>query len=167
MMPPEWLRAREPVRELDEVLEVFEGPPPPGAVETADVGRTVDRREHEVRAADLDAPGRVARMLRESVGCQRKLGHRQLARNAHPLALDLRPRRVPQRERFGVAAEVDADLFENAHRCLVDRLLGVGGEKRVDGNAVDWLDDGLDAAPRPRRRGPPDTAATAPDGRWR
>ena len=82
-------------------------------------------------------------------------------------ALDFRPRRAPQRECFGVATEVDADLFENSHRRLVDRLLGVGGEERIDGDAVDRLDDGLDAAPRPRRRGLPGTAATPADARSR
>ena len=161
------IQGRQPADELDEVLEVFERPPATGAVEVTHVGRAVDRREDEVRTADHDAPGRVARMLRESVGGQRELGHRQLTRDAYPLALDFRPRGAPQRECFGVATEVDADLLENAHRGLVDRLLAIGGEECVDGDAVDRLDDGLDAAPRPRRRGLPDTAATPADARSR
>ena len=43
-------------------------------------------------------------------------------------------------------------------------LLRIAVEERIGGNAVDRLDDGLDAAPRAGWRGLADTAATPDDG---
>lgn len=85
----------EAVRELDEVLQVFERPPASGAVEVAHVRRTVDRCEDKIRAADFDAPVRVARVLRETVGGERELGHGELGRDADSLARDLGPGLAP------------------------------------------------------------------------
>ena len=164
--PARVVEGRKAVGELDEVLQVFERPPAPGAVEVAHVGRTVDRRKDEIRAADLDAPGRVAGVLREPGGGERELRHGQFARNSNPLARDFRSRLAPQRQRLRISAEVDADLFEDAHRRLMDRLLGVGTEECVGGDAVDRPHDGLDAPPRTSRGGLPDaTSAPADTGR--
>jgi len=80
--------------------------------------RTVGRREHRLRPADLDRAGGVAGVLGEPGRGRRDQRSHQppFEADAHPV--DVGPRRLEQPKRLVVAAKLDADLLE-------DRL-GVG-----------------------------------------
>ena len=62
------MQARQHVDEPREVAEILDRSVAAALIEIADEGWTIDRREHGVVAADADAVGRVARMLRIFAG---------------------------------------------------------------------------------------------------
>jgi hypothetical protein len=79
-----------------------------------DEGRTVCRRENHVSAADLDAAGRVAGVLRE-LRRRRADDLFQHARlEADAKAFDFCPGAPPVVERHRIVAKLDADFGENA-----------------------------------------------------
>src|SRR3546814_8076776 len=83
---------------------------------------SVDRREDRGVAADGDRALRVAGMLGE----HRRDGLAELAaeatREAHALAVDVGAGLLEQRERFGILAELDADLGQHRLRVALDQV---------------------------------------------
>ena len=76
-------------------------------------GRAIDRRQDQIATTDLNIALGVARILGKGLGrCGNQLAG-QTARNMHPLALHIRPRRAPQRQRPFVLDKVDTYLFQN------------------------------------------------------
>ena len=80
---------RAQIRELDEILEVFERPVAAALVEVVDERRAVVGREHHRVAADHDVALRVARVLHILRRRRRAELPREAARKPHPLALDV------------------------------------------------------------------------------
>ena len=96
-------------------------------------GGAVGRREHHVRAADARAAFGVARVLHELR--RRGVGHElagEAAGDLHALSVDVRSGPAPQRERFRIVPELDADLFEDRLRVVLDELQALGGHDVVD-----------------------------------
>ncbi len=106
------------VAQLHEVAEILDRRIAPPALGVAHEGRAVDRREHQVVAADLDAALGVAGVLGDTA--RRRLAQLagEAARDVHPLALHVGAGLLPALQRLGIVDEGDADLLQ--HR------LGVG-----------------------------------------
>src|SRR5260370_30149004 len=95
-------------------MEVLDPGVPSALVEVANERRSVGGRERRAIAADHHVVRGVARVLGEFL--RRRTPHdaaAHAARKAHPLALDVRARVLPELERLRILAEVDADLFKN------------------------------------------------------
>ena len=110
------------VGELDEVAEILDARVAPAFIEVADERRAVGRREHRVLAADQHVAGGIARLLNE-LARRRRLDQlpAHAARHAHPLALNVRARRLPDRQGLRVFAELDADLLEDRVGIALDQ----------------------------------------------
>ena len=77
------------VGELVELVEVLKRAVAPLVVEVIDEGRAVSRCKRDLVAADLGIAQRIARVHREAARVPRDQPHQQLARDPHPVALDL------------------------------------------------------------------------------
>ena len=110
------VQPRRGVRELDEVLEVDERSVPSTAGEVAHERRAVRRREHDVVAADLDRPIRVAGVLRERARRGRAQRTHMSRVEAHSIAVD---------RRAGLAEEPDGDVVVDVHPDLGQDLVGL------------------------------------------
>ena len=127
----EHVDAIEMLRQPDEVLVVAQVSGAPPALHVVHVGRPGDEREVDRVAAEMDRVDRVARGQR--VGRRRglqRLGH-QPAVEPHGLrrVIDLGACLLEQRQRAR-AHRLDAEIFQNVQRGLVDRLDLVGREHR-------------------------------------
>ena len=123
------------MKELDDGAEIRPGRASSHAVEVADVGASV-RMKDTVPAADPDRALRIS-------GVQGELGrrlfdqrHEELARNPDPRPVDIGPRRLPQVQGF-IVGELDADLFDDGHRRLVDQGDALRIQQLVDRNLTD------------------------------
>jgi hypothetical protein len=119
----------EGLRQADQVAVILEVAVAPAALQVGDVGRAADGGEGDVVGADGQVARRVARVQGEAGRgiTQRRLD--QAAVEAHSLGarFDAGARLFEDVARFGVQ-EVHADLFEDLHRGVVDRLDLVLGE---------------------------------------
>ena len=110
------------IRELDEILEVFERAVAAALVEVVDERRAVVGGEHHRVAADEDIAfgiARVLHILRRRGGAEPP---RQAAGKTHPLALDVAARAAKEFERAGKVAKLDADLLEQRLGVALDRV---------------------------------------------
>ena len=98
--------------ELHEVVEIGDGGIAPAVVQIGDERRPVYGREHDVVAADFDAPS-VAAPQSELTRRGRAELMSQTGLEAHPHAVDPRPSRPEQLQRLVISAELDADLVED------------------------------------------------------
>jgi len=108
------LRCRRAARAGGRVPFFLDAGVAPALVEVAHERRSVGGREHRAVAADHHVARGVARVLREFL--RRRAPHdaaAHAARKAHPLALDVRARLLPDLERLRIVAEIDADLFKD------------------------------------------------------
>ena len=131
--PSRVVQAGREVCKLHEVAEVLDRRVAPAFVEAADERGAVGGREHHVRAADARAALGIAGVLHE-LG-RRGVGHDpsgEAAGDSDPLTVDIGAGFAPQRERFRVAPEFDANLRENRLRVVLDELETLGGHHVVD-----------------------------------
>ena len=110
------------VRELDEILEVFERPVAAALVEVVDERRAVVGGENHRVAADQHVALGIARVLHVLRGRGRAEPPREAARKAHPLALDVAARAAKELERAGKVAKLDADLLQQRLGVALDRF---------------------------------------------
>ena len=110
------VQPRRGVRQLDEVLEVDERSVPSTAGEVAHERRAVGRREHDVVAADLDRPIRVAGVLRERARRGRAQRTHMSRVEAHSITVD---------RRAGVAEQPDGDVVVDVHPDLGQDLVSL------------------------------------------
>jgi hypothetical protein len=102
------------IGELDEIAEILDAGIAAAFVEIAYERRTIGRSEHRVLAADHHAARGVARVLSEfsrGTALHERTAH--TAGKMHALALDIGTGGLPDFERLGIVAKIDADLFEN------------------------------------------------------
>ena len=102
------------VGELDEIAEILDSRVAAAFVEIAHERRAIGRSEYRVLAADDHAARRIARVLREFArrgALYERTAH--AAGEMHPLALDVGAGGLPDFERLGIVAKIDADLLEN------------------------------------------------------
>jgi hypothetical protein len=113
--------------EVDEVGEVAG---PPAAVQVAHERRTADRREDEVRPAELEVTLGVAGVEpeRRRRGRDQRFGLGRVEPDAADRSVDDRSRAGEGVER-AVAEDLDPDLGQDPQRCPVDRLQLVGVEQ--------------------------------------
>ena len=88
---------------------------------------------------------------------------RKPARKAHPFAVDVGAGILEERERFGVVAKIDPDLFQDRVRVLLDQSQPLFGQQPDRGDVARDVAELLDPAAGPLRvpRGAPAAAATA------
>ena len=113
------VHGRGEMRKLVERVQVFEGAVAAPVVEVEHERGAVGRHEHHVAPADGDASLRIAGGEGERLRRLRDQFHEQRAIDAHAVTVDVGARLLPVRDRL-VVAEVDADLFEDSHRGIVD-----------------------------------------------
>ena len=148
------------VGELHEVAEILDRRIPPPPLHVPHEGRPVDRRQHQVLAADGDVPLRVARVLHILPRRRGAEAPRQPLRQMHPVAAHVGPGPAPELQRRRVVGEPHAGLLQ--HR------LGIGLDQRQPLLVEDLV--GRDPppderrGPDPRRRAlrPPRRPAAAP-----
>ena len=130
------------VGELHEVAEVLDVRVPAAFVEVVDERRAVGGGEHRVRAADLDVARGIPGVLRE-LARRRRLDQpaAQASRHAHPLAVDVRTRGLPDCERFRVLAELDADLLEDGVGVVLDEGEALFAQHLVHRNVARYVRD--------------------------
>ena len=146
--PARVVKPRGRLRQLDEIAEVLDRAIAAAAVEIHHEGRAVGGREDDVVAADLDGVLRVACVLGKDGG--RGLQHfaQHVGRELHaPDVLggfsNLGPALAVKPHRFGVVAQLDADLSQDAVGGLFDpdqAFLGqdvIGRDTADDVGAVD------------------------------
>ena len=152
-------RADEP----DVVAEVGEVAGPASAIQVVGEGRTADRREHEVAAAEDDVPLRVPRVERELAGRGRDQRLDVGRVQAHLPGASVHHRAGSgERVQGSVAQDLHADLGQDPQRREVDRLDLV---VRQDPERLERIDE---AAPRQlldARRGPARAAMRSGAGR--
>ena len=125
------VQGRRQIGELVEFLQVGERGIAPLVVEVIDERRAVSGPERYLVAADLGAALGVAGAHGEAFGVLGDQCHEQLARDPHPVAVDLGAGIAPHLRGLGVA-ELDADLLEDVERSLVDPLQALLAENLVD-----------------------------------
>ena len=119
------VQPRRAVGELHEVLEIDHRAIAATAFEIAHERRPVGRREDDGVATDRHRPLRVAGVLHELSRRGRAEVAGETGLEAHAVAVDLRSRVTEQRTRHLVAADVHADLGQQAvgHRLDLDEPL--------------------------------------------
>ena len=149
---------RRQIGELVELVQVGERAIAPLVVEVIHERRAVSRRERHLVAADLGAALGIARVHHEMARVSGNQRHEQLARDAHPIALDLGAGRAPHPARL-VVAEIDPDLLEDVERRPMDQLEALGIQDLVHRDGA--LQDRQPAALRPGPRLAPGGSAAA------
>ncbi len=135
------------VGELHEVTEILDARVTPAFIDVADEGRPVGGRKNGAIAADHDAARRVACVLHEFLGSRAgDDGAAHPAGKAHALALDVGACVTQDLQRLGVIAEVDADLFEDRVRIVLEQLETLGAQHLVIRDVARYVRDGGVAA---------------------
>jgi hypothetical protein len=119
------------------------------SVARADEGRAVDRRQHQVAAADLDIARGVAGMLGEARGRRGAEGTRKPAGDMHPFAAHIGPGLAPEGQRAGILHEIDPDLLQHGLCIMLDDLDRLGIEHLEIGDCAGDVAGRLDADGRP------------------
>ncbi len=142
---------RRDVGELDEVVQVRERAVAAAAVEVRHEGRPADRREDRRVPAEAHAARRVPRVQRELAWSRAQQLAGEAARNPDAFAVHVGPCLAPQPQRFRVAPELDADLFEDRLGIGLDDLHGLAVQQLDGGNAAADVRELLGHAVRTRR----------------
>ena len=109
------------LRHLVEVVEVFDGGTATPALEVRDERWSIHGSGDHVVAAERDRPHRVPRLECESGGGLGGHLHHEASVEAHPHPVDGHPGAAEDLA-GAVVEEIDADLLQDGHRLLVDRL---------------------------------------------
>ena len=151
------VQVRRHVGELHEVLEVLERGVAAAVVEVVDERRAVVGREHRVRAADLDAVRRVARVLGVLARARSPDDlAAQAAREAHALAVDVRAGGAEQRRappgsrgsRCPTSSRIVSALCSMSARPSSSRHLERRQRPGEERDALDDVRDGARGLPR-------------------
>ncbi len=123
------------VGEFHEVAEILDARIAPPLVEVVDEWRAIGGGEHGVLAADLHVARRVPGVLREFArGGRLDQLAAQAPWHAHPFALYVRARGLPDRQGFRVFAKFDADLFEDRIGIVFDQGQPLFAEHFIERN---------------------------------
>ena len=130
------------IRELDEILEVFERPIAAALVEVVDERRAVVGGEHHRVAADKHIALGIARVLHVLRGRGGAETPREAARKAHPLALDVAASVAKEIERAGKVAKLDADLLQQRLGVALDRREALFADEFREGDGAGDVGNG-------------------------
>ena len=104
-----------------EVLQVIEGAIASLIVEIEHEGGAVSGHESHRTPPDRDIALGVAGRKNEALGGQGDEFHQQISIDAHPIAFDIGASLPPIFQGFRIS-KIDADFFQDAHRCIVQTL---------------------------------------------